>query len=245
MPSLGQALDQAPELPAGLRVEAGRRLVQEQQLRAADDAERDVQPAALAAGQRWTRERRASRPGRPARSTSSGSQRVGVVAPRSAAPTRATVSSLDWPGRRPAAGRCRCGTATPRSPCAGSCPSTRDLAAVAAAVALEDLDRRGLAGAVRPEQREHLAARARRGRARRRRPAPGTSCAGRTPGSPRRSCHRSSRAPGSAPHPVDRSRPQPLDGPPSPTSRPNPTPRTRVVAGSGGRGGWRGRCSAW
>ena len=41
--------------------------------------------------------------------------------------------------------------------CCGSWPSTRHLARVARAVALEDLDRRRLAGAVRAEQAEDLA----------------------------------------------------------------------------------------
>jgi hypothetical protein len=46
----GQAAHQGPELAAGLRVEPSRRLVQEQQPRAADDADGDVEPAARAAG---------------------------------------------------------------------------------------------------------------------------------------------------------------------------------------------------
>ena len=46
-----------------------------------------------------------------------------------------------------------------RSCLAGVEAEHADLAAVRAAVALEDLDRRRLAGAVRPEQREDLAAR--------------------------------------------------------------------------------------
>jgi hypothetical protein len=39
------------ELAPTLRVEPGRRLVEEQQLRAADDADRHVQPAPLTAGE--------------------------------------------------------------------------------------------------------------------------------------------------------------------------------------------------
>ncbi len=46
-----QRADEVPELAPGLRVEAGRRLVEEQQLRTADDAQRDVEAAALTAGQ--------------------------------------------------------------------------------------------------------------------------------------------------------------------------------------------------
>ena len=44
-----------------------------------------------------------------------------------------------------------------RPPRSGSSPSTRHVPAVAPAVALEDLDRRRLAGTVRPEEREDLA----------------------------------------------------------------------------------------
>ena len=51
--------------------------------------------------------------------------------------------------RRCPAARCRSGPARRRSACAGSAPSTRHLAGVAAAVALEDLHRGRLAGAVR------------------------------------------------------------------------------------------------
>ena len=49
---VGESVHQLVELAAGLGVEAGRRLVEEQQLRAADDADRDVEPAALPAGER-------------------------------------------------------------------------------------------------------------------------------------------------------------------------------------------------
>jgi hypothetical protein len=47
----GQALDRRPGLAPRHRVQAGRRLVQEQQLRPADDAQADVDTAALAARQ--------------------------------------------------------------------------------------------------------------------------------------------------------------------------------------------------
>ena len=49
---VGQAVHQVVELAPRLRVEAGRRLVQEQQLGPADDADGHVQPAALPAGER-------------------------------------------------------------------------------------------------------------------------------------------------------------------------------------------------
>ena len=47
--SLGEAPDLVPHLDARLGVEAGRRLVEEQHLRAVDEPERDVEPAAHAA----------------------------------------------------------------------------------------------------------------------------------------------------------------------------------------------------
>jgi hypothetical protein len=43
--------DELPELASGLGVEAGRRLVEEEQLGVADDAESDVDAASLAAGE--------------------------------------------------------------------------------------------------------------------------------------------------------------------------------------------------
>nr|WP_263407194.1 hypothetical protein [Nocardia colli] len=48
---VGQPVHQVVEFPPGFRVEARGRLVQEQHLRAADDADGDVDAAALAAGQ--------------------------------------------------------------------------------------------------------------------------------------------------------------------------------------------------
>ena len=49
---VGQQPDEIPELPPCLGIETGGRFVQEQQLGLGDDAERDVEPAALSAGQR-------------------------------------------------------------------------------------------------------------------------------------------------------------------------------------------------
>ncbi len=153
---VGQALDQAPELAAGLRVEAGGRLVQEQQLGAADDAERDVEPAALAAGQ-------AGRAGvallrqadqldrlvRPHRVGEVGRHRADPLAHGQLAGLGQVVDPLqdDADAGLPLGGRP-----------GRVVPEHRHVAAVPAAVALEDLDRRRLAGPVRPEQREHLAA---------------------------------------------------------------------------------------
>ena len=67
----------------------------------------------------------------------------------------------------------------------GSMPSTATSPAVALPVALEDLDRGRLAGAVGPEQPEHLAAGRRRRRCRGRPRAPRRSCAGPPPRSRR------------------------------------------------------------
>ncbi len=50
-PGLAQPGDHLPGIPPGVRVEAGRRLVEEQQLRVADQGKGEVQPAQLAAGQ--------------------------------------------------------------------------------------------------------------------------------------------------------------------------------------------------
>ena len=49
---IGQPVHQIVEVPPGGRVEAGGRLVQEQQFRPADDADRHVEPPSLTAGQR-------------------------------------------------------------------------------------------------------------------------------------------------------------------------------------------------
>src|SRR5262249_57445704 len=46
-----KAGDEVPELAPCLRVEAGGRLVEEEQLRVPDDAQRDIHPAALPAGE--------------------------------------------------------------------------------------------------------------------------------------------------------------------------------------------------
>ena len=47
-----EVLDQIPELPSCLRIEAGRRLVEKQQLRIADERARERQPLLLSARQR-------------------------------------------------------------------------------------------------------------------------------------------------------------------------------------------------
>ena len=119
-----QVPDELPGGPAGLRVEAGGRLVQEDQLGAADDGHRQGEPLLLAAGEppvgrtaaaaearaaRSARPRPAGgraawrcggasrRPGRRSRRRRTGaSRRSGAAAPRRRAP-----------GRGPGPGRCR------------------------------------------------------------------------------------------------------------------------------------------
>ena len=90
---LAQRPDQRPELAARLGVEAGRRLVEEQQRRPADDAQRDVEPAPLAAGERLAARLSPSRSARPARGPRRG--RAGRGSRRPApAPSPGTVSWL-------------------------------------------------------------------------------------------------------------------------------------------------------
>ena len=99
--------------------------------------------------------RRASRASPTSAITSSTSRGLRVVARRTSRAPRGRVSI---------GGSSECCSTTPirsrraRPPCRVE-PEHLHLAAVARAVALEDLDRRRLAGAVRPEQAEHLAAR--------------------------------------------------------------------------------------
>ncbi len=154
MPSSLSVRDEVPELAARLGVEAGRRLVQEEQLGAADDAERDVEATALPAGE--VAAAGAALLGEPDRLDDLVDvARVRVVAGEVRAPTPRRVRS-------------------PRSAAVCSTMPSRlrqvgvgvrgvdaehvDVAGVAVAVALEDLGGRGLAGAVGAEQGEHLAA---------------------------------------------------------------------------------------
>ena len=47
-----ELVDEIPELPAGLRIESGRRLVEEQEVRIADERAGEREPLLLAAGER-------------------------------------------------------------------------------------------------------------------------------------------------------------------------------------------------
>ena len=55
LPEAGEVPDHLPGVAPGVRVEARRRLVEEQQLPVADQREREVEPPLLATGQRLDR----------------------------------------------------------------------------------------------------------------------------------------------------------------------------------------------
>src|SRR5581483_2201491 len=141
------------ELPARLGVEAGGRLVEEQQLRIADDAQRDVQAAALPSGER----------GDPRAFLAAQSDQIDHLAGRAGpweVPGEVPHDLAD--GQFVDVARLLHHDADPAAPApaGGLRVLTQDLdpAAVPPAVSLEDLRRRGLARSVRPEQREGLAA---------------------------------------------------------------------------------------
>ena len=153
-PPRAERLEHGPELPARLRVEAGRRLVEEQQLRGADERTADREPLPLAAGE-------LADPGvalrlelhdgehlvdayvRPDRTIGTG------AASRSTVSFSVSCVSCSWmPSRR------RSARSSPRPHC---WPSTSTSPPSCGDEPLEDLDRGGLAGAVRAEQAEALA----------------------------------------------------------------------------------------
>ena len=158
---VGQSVHQVVELAPRLGVEAGGRLVEEQQLGPADDADGDVEPAALPAGELAGPACRRARSARPPRSArrrprAGGSRRRvgGVVASRGGRAARAPATCR---GRARTAAPRRAGPATPRRRAPGRRRARVTCAGRAHPEAFEDLDRRGLAGAVGPEQRQHLA----------------------------------------------------------------------------------------
>jgi hypothetical protein len=149
-----QPLDHLPGLAARGRVEAGGRLVEEDQVGVADDADGDVDAPLLAAGERadagvalgaeagqldrlLDRSRRRVEGGEEGDRLAHRQQRVELALLQDEADALA-----------PGAGRLR-----------GVGAEHRDLAAARLAVALEDLDRRRLSGSVGPEEAEHLAGR--------------------------------------------------------------------------------------
>ena len=153
MPSARSPSITLPGRAARRRVEAGRRLVEEDELRVADQRERDVEPAPLAARElRRERVRLLVEPDERDRLVDVA--RFAVVAgvelealahgqPRLGARLLQDGADAVAPG----------GVAVRRVDAEHA-----DLAVGARAEALEDLDRRRLAGAVRPEEGEDLAA---------------------------------------------------------------------------------------
>jgi hypothetical protein len=146
---VAQATDQLPGPPAGLGVEAGGRLVEVDQLRVADHAEGEIEPAALAArerddsgvelvGQAGERDHLVGRP--PARV--GGSVEVDRLADREVGLDAALLEDDPDP------------VAEPGLVVLGVCAEHRDLAGAAGPVALEDLDDGRLACAIGAEQSE-------------------------------------------------------------------------------------------
>ena len=149
----GKLPDDLPGTAPRARVEPGRRLVEEQDPGVPDDAEGEVQPPLLPAGQRLDLALLlAGQPDEPDHLTDVA--RIGVVA---------RVA-----GDRLAHGQVRLhrqllehqpdllAQLPPGAPVARIEPGHHDLALVRLPVALEDLQHRRLAGAVRPEQGEDL-----------------------------------------------------------------------------------------
>ena len=149
---IAEAGDRIPGLAPRRGVEPGRRLVEEEQLGVADERHPDVEPPLLAAGQPAgaylgllleadERDHIRHRP------------RGGVVAAEEVEALAHGQVGIEAAALEDDPDPLAPGAAGPRRVVA----EDRDLAGVAAAVALEDLDRRRLPGAVRPEDREHLA----------------------------------------------------------------------------------------
>ena len=143
------------ELAAGLRVEPRGGLVEEEQLGPADDADGDVEPPPLTAGQRGDlavgEVRQADRLQEQVDVVRRGCARAWSRARSSRPAGSAAGAGSTAGGRARTGGPRRCGPASPRRP-RGSCAQHGDLAGGADPEALEDLDRRRLARAVRPEQ---------------------------------------------------------------------------------------------
>ena len=152
MPSAAQRADRAPRPSAARRVEAGRRLVEEDELGVADERDAEVEPALLAA-----RERLHPRVALLVQADEvdhlvdvarplvvAGEHPVDLAHVSTGQSSRLLEHDADPLAER-ALGRARVEA------------EHADLARVALPVALEDLDRRRLAGAVRAEQAEDLA----------------------------------------------------------------------------------------
>src|SRR4249920_2759292 len=148
-----QRLDQLPELAAGLRIEAGGRLVEEDQFGPPDNTQRNVQPAGLTAGQ--LADPRPCLAGQP----DQGDRFLGPA--RRRVERGEVPDDLELGEFRPGAGQLQDdadpGPPRPARP-GGVLAHHVDGAVVAAAEPLQDLHRGGLARAIGPEQGEYLAA---------------------------------------------------------------------------------------
>src|SRR5215218_851508 len=152
---LAELLQRAHDFPRGAprrRVEAGRRLVEEDQLGVADQREREVQAAQLTARQR-ARVRICLR-GQPGEVEHLVDVARGGVEAR---PVRDRLAHRDVAVHAGALQDDAHALAQLAGALVGVVAENRHDPARAAAVALEDLDRRRLAGAVGPEEAEHLA----------------------------------------------------------------------------------------
>ena len=114
----GQPLHQLVELPARLGVEAGGRLVEEQQLRASDDADRHVEPAPLTARER--RELAVRQLGQAdgveqqRRRRTAAAARAWSTARSSRRGAPAAGGASTWDGPATTGAHTRCGPASPR-----------------------------------------------------------------------------------------------------------------------------------
>ena len=150
---LAEPGDDLPGGPAGRRVEAGGRLVQEDDVGVADQRQGDVEAAALAAGQLG---------GEGVGLVGQADQGDGVV-DVARRPVVAGVELQALAHRQPGSGSDSCRTTPTRSrqappALAGSTPRHVTSPSVRVPEAFEDLDGGGLAGAVGAEEGEDLAA---------------------------------------------------------------------------------------
>ena len=150
-----EVADDLPHGAAAARVQAGGRLVEEDDARVADQAHREVEPAPHAAGVGGGRScvpPRPGRTGRAARRRAAGPRARprwcrSAIRIRFSSPVSRLSTAENWPVT-PIAARTASGSR------ARSWPATRSVAGVGADQGREDLDDGGLAGAVGAEQRE-------------------------------------------------------------------------------------------
>ena len=149
---VAQARDDRSGRGACLGVHAGGRLVEDHHLGTADEREREPEPLSLAAGQPPV-----ARPGHGAE-TDQVQQLVGVARVRVETPVLRERLARLGAGIDPAALEHQPDPGSERRTALGRVdPENAGRAAVAASIALDDLDGGRLAGAVRSEQRDELA----------------------------------------------------------------------------------------